>query len=191
MRTIHPFQWLSPSMRGKFFVVALALTLFLLVSLNAINGPLTTPEAPLGILSFELAGDLDRAELVIASWSNEAQIYAALSLGLDYLYLFAYPLALGLGCILVAERLGKHSFRLFNIGAIAAWVIIGAAPLDALENYALIRILVGNAYAWWPPIAQICAIPKFIAVALALLYILIGATVGMFLVRKPEVRSAG
>jgi hypothetical protein len=63
MRTIHPFQWLSPSVRGKFFVVALALTLFLLVSLNAINGPLTTPEAPLGILSFELAGESGSGEI--------------------------------------------------------------------------------------------------------------------------------
>jgi hypothetical protein len=56
-----------------------------------------------------------------------------------------------------------------------AWAQFAAALLDVVENYALIRVLLGTEQAIWPVIARWCAMPKFIIVALGLIYVIAGA----------------
>ncbi|MEJ2570923.1 MAG: hypothetical protein P8Y98_10335, partial [Anaerolineales bacterium] len=66
---------------------------------------------------------------------------------------------------------------LSSLGLILAWAQIGAGLLDSLENYALIRVLLGTKLAYWPEVARWCALPKFIIVAVGILYVAIGAFV--------------
>jgi hypothetical protein len=54
-----------------------------------------------------------------------------------------------------------------------------AALLDAVENYALIRVLLGSNLVIWPKVAKWCAVPKFVIVAAGLAYILIGALISL------------
>jgi hypothetical protein len=97
-----------------------------------------------------------------------------LSLGLDYLYLVAYASAIALGCVMVARRLSGRGEFLPLVGVVLAWAQFGAALLDCVENYALIRVLLGSQQELWPVVARWCAIPKFLIVALGLVYVGIG-----------------
>jgi hypothetical protein len=102
-------------------------------------------------------------------------VYAGVNLGLDYLFLVAYGAAIALGCTIVAGRLRDASRGVGALGAWLAWAALGAATLDSVENYALIRLLLGSASAALPAVARACAIVKFFLVALSLLYVFLGA----------------
>ena len=52
-----------------------------------LDRPLRTPAAPQGIVSYELAGTLPRAQEILASWGERGRLFAGVGLGLDYLYL--------------------------------------------------------------------------------------------------------
>ncbi len=198
MTTRYPFNWLSTSGQKRAFVALLALTLAVMVSLNALGGPLNTEVAPLGIVSFELAGELSIAQSMVESWGQTGQVYAGLNLGLDYLFLVAYSSCISLGCVLVARSLSRsNSARpgssdpgqkrgfgnplraISDVGVLLAWAQFGAALLDAVENYALIQVLLGSQQELWPVVARWCAIPKFLIVAAGLVYVGVGAVLVM------------
>jgi len=146
-----------------------------MVSLNALGGPLNTEVAPLGIVSFELAGELSLAQSMVESWGQTGQVYAGLNLALDYVFLVAYSSSIALGCVLVARSLSRRGEFLPSVGVVLAWAQLGAAMLDAVENYALIRVLLGSQQILWPTVARWCAIPKFLIVAAGLVYVGVGA----------------
>ncbi|MBI3941564.1 MAG: hypothetical protein HY326_01005 [Chloroflexi bacterium] len=180
MKLRSPFDWLPVAIQGRAFVPLLAGALVLMVSLQAIGGPLITAVAPQGIVSFELAGDLPADQGMMASWGPTGRIHAGLSLGLDYLFIVAYVGAIGLGCVLVARGLARRMAVASGAGTVLAWGLVGAGLLDMLENYALIRTLLGSQADVWPQVARWCAIPKFVIVAGGIGYVLIGAIVNVF-----------
>ena len=187
MTTRHPFNWLSTYGQKRTFVVLLILTLVVMVSLNALGGPLNTEVAPLGIVSFELAGELALAQSMVESWGPTGQVYAGLNLGLDYLFLAAYSSSIALGCVLVARSLSRRVEFFSSVGVLLAWAQFGAALLDAVENYALIRVLLGSQQALWPAVARWCAIPKFSIVAAGLVYVAVGAVLAVVAkARRPK-----
>jgi hypothetical protein len=156
-----------------------ALTLALMVAMTLLDAPLKTDEAPLGIVSFELARTLPRAQAILASWQGRGEHYAALGLGLDYLFLVAYSLSIALGCVLLADlREGRQS-GFARAGVMLAWAQPGAAVLDAVENYALIQLLLGSGGSHWPGLAWGCAVPKFAVVLLGLLYLILGGALAL------------
>ncbi len=171
----HPFDWLSPSGQKRAFVALLALTLVVMVGLNVLGRPLNTEVAPSGIVSFELAGKLSVARGMVESWGQTGQVYAGLNLGLDYLFMVAYSSCISLGCVLVARRLSRRIEFLSSVGVLLAWTQFGAALLDAVENYALIRVLLRSQQELWPAVARWCAVPKFLIVAAGLVYVSLGA----------------
>ncbi len=173
MATRHPFSWLSTSEQKRAFVVLLTLTLVVMASMNALGRPLNTEVAPLGIISFELAGELSLARSMVESWGETGRVYAGLNLGLDYLFMAAYSSAIALGCVLAARSLSPR------VGLLLAWAQFGAALLDAVENYALIQVLLGSQQASWPVVARWCAIPKFLIVAAGLAYVGVGAVLAV------------
>lgn len=179
MRLSHPFEWLSAAGQKHAFISLLVLTLAVMVSLQILGGPLKTDVAPSGIVSFEFAGELSLAQSMVESWGRTGQVYAGLNLGLDYLFLVFYASAIGLGCVLVARNLSERVEFLSLIGIILAWGQFGAALLDGIENYALIRVLLETQKELWPVVARWCAVPKFLIVATGLVYIIIGALVAM------------
>ena len=86
---------------------------------------------------------------------------------------------LGLGCVLVARSLAGRFGVLSRVGSVLAWGLLAAGLLDALENVALIRVLLGSLTAAWPAVARWCAIPKFLVVAAGLAYVLVGAVIAL------------
>jgi hypothetical protein len=176
----NPYRWLAQPQQKRAFFLLLALTLALMIWLRVLDRPLQTGAAPQGIVSFELAGTLDRAQAILDSWDAEARVYAGLSLGIDYLFMVAYAGAIGLGCALIGDRLLSRRKRLGALGGWLAWGLIAAGLLDALENFSLIRTLLGSMETLWPSIARWSATGKFLLIGLGLLYVLIAGVVALF-----------
>jgi hypothetical protein len=171
----HPFEWLSDASQRRVFIVSTLLAIFVMVILQVLGRPLNTEAAPAGIVSFELAGNILAADRMLESWGDAGRVYAGLSLGVDYFFLVTYAVAIGLGCVLVARNLSHRSRFLSVVGILLAWAQLGAALLDGLENYALIRVLLGSQHKLWSLLAQWWALLKFFLVALGLVYVIFGA----------------
>jgi hypothetical protein len=184
MKLRHPFEWLPESGQGAIFVFLVLLTLLVMTGLQLLGKPLITDVSPAGIVSYEFAGELELAQDMIASWGDEGQIYAGVNLGLDYLFLVAYGLSIALGCVLVARNFLERFRVLLVVGVVLSWGQLGASVLDAIENYGLIRVLLGSNQEIWPQVARICAGPKFFIVALGLVYVLAGALFAVFTKRS-------
>ncbi len=172
----HPLTWLSKERRGTAFWVLLAATLMVFAAISALDVPLHTSAAPNGIVSFELARNPATAQAILDSWGGSVRVYAGLSLGVDYLFMVLYASTIALGCVLVGTRLGGAAARLATW---LAWAQVLAATLDAAENWALIRWLLGSRSAFWPPVAAWCATVKFALVGLGLAFVLCGAVMSL------------
>jgi hypothetical protein len=169
-----PYTWIRPEARFPVFWFTVVVSILLMITLQFLGRPLQTEAAPAGIVSYELAGFPRSAADVLQSWDAEARQFASLNLGLDYLFLTAYAIAIGLGCRLVGERMERDRSLLGKVGYLLAWALPLAAVLDAVENYALIRLLLGSTHHNWPLLARWAAIPKFTLVFLGLIYVLLG-----------------
>lgn len=167
----HPLTFFSSTRQKPLFLSLLGLTLILFAVFRTLDTPLRTPAAPNGIVSFELAGDIKPAADILASWNAHAQLFAAFGLGLDYLFMPAYALTLSLGILLAA---GRHSGTFAKIGAWLGWGALAAALFDAVENFSLWQLMLGDFQALWPRLAAICATVKFSLLLLGLVYALIG-----------------
>jgi hypothetical protein len=174
MNLRHPFVWISESIQKRAFIGIFIFTLAAMMAMNIIGQPLVNETAPQGIVSFEFAGTIESAQRMMDSWGAQGRVSAGLSLGFDYLFLIVYAACISLGCVLVARALHVRIIILASIGSLLAWAQFLAAMLDAMENYALIRVLLGSNQNMWPAIARICAGPKFLIVLTGLLYIICG-----------------
>lgn len=174
----HPLESVPAAYSKRSFFLFLFLTILLFSVFRVLDEPLRTPAAPNGIVSFELAGSPQHAEEMVFSWSVEGKLYAAFGLGLDYLFMPSYAFALAFGTLLAA---GRHSGWLRSLGAVAGYGVFAAALFDAVENFALFRVLLGAIYSPFPQIAAICATIKFTLLIFGLLY----AFVAWLLPRKP------
>ncbi len=167
----HPFRWLPSPQRRAVFVVTLTTALLLAIVLVILGGDLKTTDAPGGIICFELAGDLATAEQIISSWGDTGRTLAAFHLGIDYLFLVLYPLAISLGCSLIVVRLAPGFRPWVLVGGWLAWAQLLAGLLDFVENWALISLLFEEKAAWLPVIAFWCAAIKFALVGAGLCYL--------------------
>lgn len=173
MTARHPFRWLAETKQPRAFAVLVPFTLALAAIMLFLDRPLRTPIASQGIVSYELAGTLPRAREILTSWGERGRLYAGVGLGLDYLYLLTYSGTLALGCWLVVRRRAEQS-RLRRLGILLAWAMFAAAACDAIENFGLIRTLLGSANALWPALARVCALVKFALVGVGLGFVLVG-----------------
>ena len=172
-----PFARWPEALRRRLLWISAGLSFVLMGVLTRIGVPLESEAAPRGIVSFELAGDASTAQAILDSWSDAARLHAALSLGLDYLFLVAYAVALSLACVEVAKRIAPTGLGLARVGVLLAWGQLLAAGLDAIENFALIQLLLGSDGASWPGLAWWCAAIKFGWVGAGLLYVIGGSIV--------------
>lgn len=182
----HPLDSLTPGKRKLVFWSLFVLTLVIMVLLNLVGAPLITASAPYGIVSYELAGSLSRAEAILASWDPEARAHAAFSLGFDYLFLLAYSTTIALACLWSAGVLKARGWSLAALGAPLAWGQWLAALLDALENLALTVILFNAPASPWPEIARWSAILKFTLVFAGMVYAFLGLAVSLVQRLSPE-----
>jgi len=171
----HPLQFIPPASRKLLFFMFLAGTLGLFAVFRVLDTPLQTPAAPSGIVSFELAGTPFQAQTILDSWRDQtglAYAFAAFGLGIDYLFMPVYATALALGILLAV---GRHTGWFAIVGAWLGWGAYVAAIFDAVENYALTRMLLMNeVWTPYPQMAAFCATVKFGLLLLGLLYALVG-----------------
>jgi hypothetical protein len=173
----HPLAAIPEDRRRGVFLAVLAATLIVMGGLSALDGPLRTSAAPQGMVSLELAGDGARAARILDSWGERGRRAAALSLGLDCLFLVLYATANALACLWAGRVLAPRALaRLATPLAWGQWV---AGALDAVENVALAVVLVDGPAGPWPALARAAAAPKFALVAMGLLYAAAGAAIAL------------
>ena len=140
------------------------LSAILLLQLRGLDTPLRSDTAPLGIVSYELAWSAPRASAIIDAWrSSDAIEPAKVSLGVDFVFLLAYPLFF-LYSMRLLRRETPHVID--QLGRAAPWVLC-CMPLDAGENLLLWHMLDAGASPWAAHLATVCATLKFLCVIAA------------------------
>ena len=179
----HPLHFIPSANRKPILLALLIWTIIMVGIMQTVSAPLKTSAAPMGIVSFELAGTPEKAFQIMVSWelpqkngesliaSITPTLYAAFGLGLDYLFMPSYALALALGVLLA---LGRHKGWFASLGIWVGWGSLAAALFDAAENFALWKILLGDYQSAWPMIAAVCATIKFALIVIGLVYAVFG-----------------
>jgi hypothetical protein len=173
----HPLQGIPAAWRWRVFLVLLASTLLLMAVFSVSGALLTTAAAPQGIVSLELAGSVSRTESILASWTPDALLGASFGLGLDYLFMPLYSTTIALGCVWAADVLLRRRRPLASAGIPLAWGLWLAALFDALENVALLNVVLHPVAVPWPQVSFFCASIKFALIILGLIYCAYGAIV--------------
>ncbi len=155
-------------------LVAWAITsvasIVLLLRLRQIDALLWSPETPRGIVGFELAATRDRATLMLQAWRGLGVVELVRnSLRLDFGFLLVYPLSLGLACRIVSRRMAGVYDR---VGAQLSYAVLACAPLDAVENLSLLRMLDLGASETLARLAAVSAVLKFALVLAAVVFVL-------------------
>lgn len=148
--------------------ISLALALVTFAALLLIDRHLHNDMSPQGIVSFEMCAYSSACRAIVEAWGPADRLWAALSLGLDYLFMPLYAAAIFLGLRVAAAGLPA---RLAALTRLVAWSAWGAAIMDAFENFALIRLLTAPeamSHAW--P-ASIAATVKFAILAVTITWL--------------------
>lgn len=120
----------SSSVRRQL-VYLLPLLIISTIVMKLIDNQLTSDLVPAGIISFQLAGSIERVVEVVSHWGPELQRLAAFHLGLDYLYLIIYSSFLLVVARQLLYRVLTDKYQLVNLLPYSA-VVAGAC--DFLEN---------------------------------------------------------
>lgn len=138
------------------------------------------------IVPFEMAGDAETVDRIIADWGDAGVRAARLQTRLDMGYLVSYGVATTAGCAHVAgaARDAGHPI-VAGAGDLLGWATVVAAGCDAVENAAMLAELDG-ARGRLPALARRCARVKFGLVIPAVAY----AVVGMAITERAR-RAAG
>lgn len=171
MNIMHPYAAIDHQMQVRILIATCVMTTVLMFCLITLDKALRTKTAPQGIISFELIHSPEQAATILAEWGPRGRVVAGISLGLDFLFLVVYGNCLALACSLIADQIRPRSNRLANVGAVLAWGMLLAALLDAIEDFALIEVLLGSATSPWIQMACWSAVIKFCLLALGGLFI--------------------
>jgi hypothetical protein len=138
MRLRAPFP--LPAASELRIVVALnAALLAMAVVLLVIGLPLANAVNPAGMAGFGLAGSGARAAAIIASWDAVARLAAFIVIGIDFVFVLLYVVALATWATCVAKRLDARWAAM--LGACLAWLVVLAGLADVLENVQLLMQL--------------------------------------------------
>jgi hypothetical protein len=149
-------------MRVLRWLFLATLSLVLLVQLRLIDGALTSPDTPWGIVGFELAFTSTRATAIMAVWRSMGVTDNALvSLGVDVAFLLVYPFMFR-SLVQLLQRGDGSAFQRF--GARLSAAVLACIPLDALENALLWRELAAGASTPLALAAGMAASIKFLLV---------------------------
>lgn len=144
------------------------------------NGP--------GMVTFELSGGPERAEEILTEWGEDGRDAARDQLWIDYGFMLAYGLFLGLAAASVRDLCRRRNLpRLAGAGSVAIWLGPLAAGFDAIENACLL-LTVGGAGDPSPSLATLFAACKFALLAAAIAYLLVGLAAA--LTKRPTGRLA-
>jgi hypothetical protein len=177
----------QPGRAGRVLWPLAITTVVAMLAMGLLDQPIKSHQARLGIVSFELAGDVPTAQAIVDSWDARARSVAGIGLGFDYLFMLAYSTTLAMACLWATGVFGRRGSPLASVGvplALGQWV---AGVCDAIENLALIRILVNGASDPWPAVAWWAAVTKFVLLTLGVAYIATAAFTTRADEREPAV----
>ena len=80
--------------------------------MQIVGDPLINPTAPSGIVTFELAGKVSKVQEILVSWDSHEQLFAALGLGLDYVFMLLYSTTVGLACLWAGDILHRRGLAI-------------------------------------------------------------------------------
>jgi len=162
-------------------------TLVLLLAMSPAESRMKDTGGP-GMVPFELTGGQDRTDEILSEWGEDGQDAARESLWIDFGFLLAYGTFLTLALAAVRDLAGSRGWRrLAAIGGVAiSFGALGAA-FDALENICLLLTLDGAGIAF-PLLATIFAACKFILLAAAIAYLIVGLVLRL-LAREPSTET--
>jgi hypothetical protein len=138
---------------------------------------LMRPFSPANIVQFELAKTVESAQRMITDWGTEGVSKAQVSIYLDFVFIFLYAWAIGLGSKVSAAFSANE--KLMIAGTFFSRTIWFAGSCDLIENFAMLFTLSG-VNALTVSMAFYFAIVKFTIVVLALILIFISLGVGLF-----------
>lgn len=118
--------------------LAAATMVFSGAALQWIDQSLITPVTPWGIVSFEFCGLRADCRQALSHWGSSGRLMAMLSLGLDYLFLLAYPAFIALALLQLRQAMPTRARRITTIAIQLCPLIVLA---DAIENTALIQVV--------------------------------------------------
>lgn len=167
----NPMEFIKVEYRPKALMILIIGTLLIFSLFYFLDIPLKTKASPLGVVSFELSGSLEKSEQIISSWNFDARLFAAFGLGFDFLFMVVYASTISLACLLTYE---KHKGWFSLLGIWLGWGMVLAAIADAIENTALWNLLIGNIASIWPVLAAWCATIKFALILLGIIYSITG-----------------
>jgi len=157
-------------------LILLALFIGSLVFLALMQAPVEEmSDRDVGVIEFELARTSEKASEYYALLGDEGRDEAQKQLYLDFPYLVLYGLFYAAACIVVAARAAERGMpRLARWGRPLAIAGLVGAACDAVENIALLRVLDGHTDQPWPAIAFTFATAKFVLIAAAVIYAIVG-----------------
>jgi len=178
MSLVSPFQFLSRSTERKLSWILFVFVIMMVIVMRFFDAPLKNEISPQGIVSFELAKDLNRSTEIIRSWNAVATRSANLSMAFDFLFLIVYGMFIGLMVHKLNRIWIKSGFHM--VGIVLIYLVFLASFFDIIENIALLLLLNGNLIQIWSSTAYYFAMLKFIILAIALVFIVISAVALLF-----------
>lgn len=160
--------------RKRWLVVLGVVALALAVTLLAIDPSREASGNP-GIVSFEFAWNEQGAGEILDDWGPDGVDAARASLRLDFLYLLAYGAFFALACAATRDLAAERGWtRMAGFGTAAMFAAIGGALFDAVENVFLLISLDRHGGDLAPLLGSLFACGKFLLLAVAQVYILVG-----------------
>jgi hypothetical protein len=145
------------------------------LAVGALALPALDDMGDVGIIEFELARTSEKASEFYGQLGDSGRDAAKESLYLDYPYLVLYGFFYAAACLVVGARAAERGMtRLAAWGRPLAIAGLLAAACDAVENVALLRVADGHTDQPWPGIAFTFASAKFLLIAAAVLYVIVG-----------------
>jgi len=178
----NPLARLPEERRMRFLLWAVLAVVITGAFMTAVSSDLEV-EGRATIVEFELADSVERSGEILERWGVEGRQAALASLWSDYPFLISYTVALGLGALLVAQRMSERSWTLAaRLGILLVWAALLAGILDAVENGFLISEMASGPTVRQVAGARVAALAKFFLVFLVLLYVIVGGLVTRFVV---------
>lgn len=168
-----PFSKLTPALEKKWTIVLILLLIANIGLIRYFDASLINSICKNGIVSFEFAKDIESSNTIINSWNQQATKAAYSSLILDFLFLIVYSSFIGLLIHKIVKQTKEDSF-ISNLGTLLIWGVFLAALFDAIENIALLNLLLGDLNQIWSSTAYYFAVLKFTLIFGCMVYILVG-----------------
>lgn len=170
--------------KNRITIILLITIIINIITIRIFDAPLKNENCKNGIVSFELAKDLDKTVAILNSWDTNAKINMSLSLGFDFLFLLVYSSFIALLIFNINNKLWEKKF-FYRFGNILIVMIFIAAFFDIIENIALIKLLLGDLKQTWSTVSYYFATIKFVIVLICIIYLLINWFI-LLVKKKPQ-----